>query len=181
MHSYDAPRSSVKRVMEDRTPAKRDERFENYRRKFQTRSLDLWPEDTGAETVLPDGTQIFAHSFGVPAESKFARLTHKSTNGEVISALHHDILTGRRKTGLPPQFFHSNNLLTDNPGMYLDIVTGMEGGRVLSNKDVGLFGLKDSEDGLSTVSSDELPVICRLAKSRLAQLKTSAMKTFGEI
>lgn len=179
-HSYDLGRTSTKRVLRDAEPSESEKRLCTYRSKFRTKTLDLWPEESGAQTTAPDGTLIFAHSFGISPESKFATITDKSSNGEVMSALHHDILTGRRRTGLPPQVFHSHNLLVDNPEIYLRVATGLEEGRALTNADVGLFGSKQSEEGSRARSSREMPVICGFSKSRLAALKNFSTSVFGE-
>lgn len=179
-HSYESGRAPAKRIMREAEPSEADQRIEGYRKKFRSQKLDLWPAEKDWASTASDGSRMFAHSVGTPAGARFATLSDKSTNAEVIEALHHDILTGRRRTGLPPQVFHSHNLLVDNPEIYLKIADDMEMGRLLTNKDVGLFGSAQAEDGSRAPSSREMPVICGFSKSRLSALKNFSVATFGE-
>lgn len=165
---------SAKRVLEEVTPSKEEQRMDEYRKRFCRGDLDFWPKAKPA-AVSGDGYRIFEHSTGVHAESELRSVTPESTNSQVTNAIVRDIFTGKRDIGIPPAVLAEQNLLFQSPDIFMQVVSGMVDGRVVTNGSAGIVG-----SASTSLPSPHAPTFCRLTPRQREIANASALKQFGD-
>lgn len=168
-------RASAKRVLDEVPLTDSERQLEEVRAKYRRGALDFCP---GAmpQLTTSEGTRVFAHSFGVKTESAMARITNRSTNADVVNAIMHDVLHGKRDVGIKPSAF-AHSLLATKPEVFMQIAEGLVDGEVPTNATAGIagWGTPASESG----AARQAPAICGLTGRRRAALQQSYEK-FGE-
>lgn len=173
-HSFESA-SRPKRIL-DEVVTPEDKIADEYRAKFRRGALNFFPA-AAPELSTTEGTRVFAHSFGIDSETAMSKITQKSTNADVVNALAHDILTGKRDVGLDPKLFQ-HSLLGTQPDVFMAIAETALDGRIMTNATGGVLGWGASEAELAK-SRARPPAICRYTGRRRAAVQQSYEK-FGE-